>query len=299
MSQRRPSAQAVDRTPPLNLHLQQLRYLREWHRRGGVTAAAAALHVSQPALSQSLGEMENRLGLALFEYQGRKRRLTAIGREVLAFAEEVLAKADDLHRRLEGRRRGERGELRVGMIDAASLYVLPQVVRRYKQERPEVELSLTVAPSRQLLAALRRYQLDLVFAVGPLQDEAFQAETVRRESLVVYAPPDTHGRDPRRAEWVLYPPDSRTRALIDAAFERKGIHPRIALESGSPEVMRQLVALGLGWSVLPEAVAAGAPVPLRRVWKTPLTHRELLAYRRRGAPSDPLAEAFLERARQA
>ena len=287
-----------DSTLSLNLHLQQLVYLRELQRRGGVTEAARALHVSQPALSQALAEMESRLGVALFEREGRRRRFTAAGREVLAFAEEVLAKAEDLHRRLEGQRRGERGELRVGMIDAASLYVLPQVVRRYKRERPEVTLSLTVAPSRQLLQALRRYQLDLVFAVGPVEDEAFTGEVIRREALVIYAPPESKGRDPRRAEWVLYPPQSRTRALIDRAFQKKGIVPRIALESGSPEVLRQLVALGLGWSILPEAVAAGAPVRLRRVLKTPLTHRELLAYRRHGAPDDPLAEEFLARARQ-
>ncbi len=283
----------------VNLHFQQLLYLREWSRRGGVTAAARALHVSQPALSQALGEMEHRLGLALFEGKGRKRRLTAAGQDTLRFAEEVLARASDFQRRMECRRRGERGQLRVGMIDAASLYVLPQVVRRYKSDHPEVELMLTVAPSRQLLDALRRYQLELVFAVGPPADEAFTTQVIRREALVVYAPPDSRGRDLRRAEWVLYPPGSRTRALIDRAFEAEGVVPRIGLETGSPEVMRQLVALGLGWSVLPEAVAAGAPVRLRRVRKKPLAHRELLAFRRREAPSDPLADEFLARARKA
>jgi DNA-binding transcriptional LysR family regulator len=282
---------------PLNLHLQHLLYLRELQRRPSVSAAARALHVSQPALSQALGEMERRLGLPLFEREGRKRHLTRAGSELLRFAQDTLARAEELERRLEQERLGQRGNLRVGMIDAASLYILPRVVRDYRRERPEVELSLSVAPSEVLLRALSRFELDLVFAIGPLQDARLQALPIRREALLVYAPPESRGRDLRTAEWILYPPQSRTRALIDAAMAARGLSPRVRLESGSPEVLRQLVSLGLGWSVLPEAVAEGAATTLRRVYKKPFAHRELLAFRRKDAPPDPLVDEFIERAR--
>jgi DNA-binding transcriptional LysR family regulator len=281
---------------PLNLHLHQLAHLREVQRQGSLTEAAAALHLSQPALSQSLREIERRLGQPVYEREGRTRRLTAAGEELLAFAEEVLGRAEGLMQGLEARRQGERGRLRVGMIDAASLYVLPGVVRRYRRERTEVELVLTVAPSEQLLAALSRYELDLAFAVGPVHDPKLEAVEVRREALQVYAPPDSAGHDLAAAEWILYPPGSRTRALIDQAFIERGVRPRVTLETGSPEVMRQLVSLGLGWSVLPEAVAQGAVTELRRVRGRALTQRSLMAFRRASAPTDPLVEDFLSRA---
>src|SRR5436190_17567492 len=97
----------------LNLHLQHLRYLRETVRAGGVMRAAETLHVSQPALSQALAEMERRLGVRLFERAGRGRRLTEAGAEVLSFAERVLTDAEALQRALSAYGRGEGGVLRV------------------------------------------------------------------------------------------------------------------------------------------------------------------------------------------
>src|SRR5215217_3926073 len=75
---------------PLNVHLQQLAYLRAVAREGSISAAAEALHVSQPALSQALAELARRLNATLFERAGRGRRLTAAGDEVLRYAEETL-----------------------------------------------------------------------------------------------------------------------------------------------------------------------------------------------------------------
>ncbi len=284
------------RSNPLNLHLHHLAYLREVERSGSLTEAAESLHLSQPALSQSLREIERRLGEPIYEREGRSRRLTPAGEELLAFAVEVLAQAEDLTRRLESRRQGKRGRLRVGMIDAVSLYVLPEVVRRYRVDRPDAELVLTVAPSEQLLLSLERYELDLAFAVGPVQNPKLQAVEIRREALMIYAPVESRGRRLDDVDWILYPPGSRTRALIDESFAQQGLRPRVTLETGSPEVMRQLVSLGLGWSVLPEAVAEGGSPALRRVQKKALCGRSLMAFRRASAPRDPLVEDFLARA---
>src|SRR5215216_290231 len=211
---------------PLNVHLQQLAYLRAVAREGSISAAAEALHVSQPALSQALAE---------------------------------------LARRLERLRSGEGGTLSVGMIDAAGLYVLPEVVRAFREAHPGVELKLTVDTSEALLARLRAFELDLAFVVGPVEEADVSSAEVLREPLHIYAPPGDAG-DPAAARWVLYPEGSRTRAIIDAALARAGIMPAVALESSNPAVLRQMVALGMGWSVLPPAIAEadGESAALRR-----------------------------------
>lgn len=290
---------------PTLFHFRQLAYLREVARLQSFTRAAEALAVSQPALSQSLADLERRLGVALFERDGRLRRLTEEGRETLAFAERTLADLGALRERLDARRRGESGALRVGMIDAASLYVLPAVIRRYRQQYPDVELSLVVDTSTALVARLRSFDLDLVFVVASPEDGDLRADEVLREPLHVYGPPGARTPlPPPGAEWVLYPAGSRTRAAIDAGLASIEVHPRIALESHNPEVLRQMAALGLGWTVLPLPVAqveAGRGGGDRgrgglRLRQGPLVaERSLVGVRRRA--ENPRVEAFLDLAR--
>lgn len=273
----------------LNLHLQHLAYVQEVARLGSLSRAAEALQVSQPALSQALAEVERRLGVALFERAGRRQRPTAAGTEVLQFAEQVLARADDLRRRLDVYRGGAGGPLSLGMIDAASLYVLPRVVRRFRDAHPAVELRVVVADSNGLLARLRAFELDLAVVVGPVDEPDLCATELLREPLHVYRPE----RDTGDARWVLYPQGSRTRRIIDAAFARAGIRPVVTLESGNPQVLRQMVALGLGWSVLPPAIGEGGPAPEAVRRGDLLAERPLCAVRRRTSPPDPRADAFM------
>lgn len=282
----------VTRVP--SVHLRQLAYLRAVAQRGSVTRAAAALSVSQPALSQGLAELERRLGTPLLEAAGRGRRLTAAGLEVLAFAERTLADAAELQARLRADAAGEGGTLRVGMIDAASLYLLPGVIRAYRVAHPGVALQVRVATSGELVAGLRAFELDLAFAVGP-PDEDLDAVAVAREPLVLCGPPGAgRGSPPADADWALYPAGSRTRALVDAALARGGVRRRVVVESPNPEVLRQLVALGLGWSVLPEAVVAASEEPL--ALGASVAERTVYGLRRRSAGPDARAGAFLEAA---
>jgi DNA-binding transcriptional LysR family regulator len=280
----------------LNISLQQLAYLRELNRTTTVTAAANNLGVSQPALSQALAGIERRLDVSLFERRSRRLEFTEAGRRTAAFAEEVLGHAESLERWIAAYRDGRSGSLRVGMIDAASLYVLPTAVRQFRDQHPDVELQLTVDHTAILLDQLRRSDLDLAFVVGPIAEaflpDDFDSTELREEPLYLYGPPDA--ADPEAGDCVLYPAGRQTRALIDEGLARRAIRPHVTLESDSPDVLRQLVALGLGWSVLPEGVAEAGPQPLRRLSGEPIAQRTLLALWRTGVDADPRVDAFLE-----
>jgi len=275
---------------PLNLHLHHLAYLREVERSGTFTAAARRLHVSQSALSQALADFERRLGVALFERDGRRRVLTAAGREAARFAAEVLGRATELRAWADAQRAGASGSLVVGMIDAASLYVLPSAVAAFRATHPEVSLRVVVDGSQALLDRLLRFEIDLAVVVAPVAP-ALQAVEVAREPLRLYGPPGIPTPAPD-SEWVLYPSGSHTRAVIDAALAARRITPRVILESSNPQVLRQLVALGFGWSVLPERVAEDGDAPLRPSGEA-LGERTLVGVRRPSAPPDARAEAFL------
>jgi DNA-binding transcriptional LysR family regulator len=294
-----PAAEAPTNTPtgaeldalPLNLHLQQLAYIRALERWGTLTEAARRLQVSQPALSQSLSQLERRLGVPLLERDGRRRQLTEAGHEVARFADEVLGRAAALRDWLLAREQGHAGTLRIGMIDAASLYVLPDAIRTFRRAYPDVRLELVVDRSGLLLDRLSRFELDLAFVVGPVSG-AFEATEVLREPLYLYGPPGTL-EEPAEGEWVLYPRGRQTRLLIDEGLALRGLWPRVTLESDNPAVLGQMVALGLGWSVLPAGFVEGAAPELAGSRRELIAERGLLAVRRERAPLDPRAGEFL------
>ena len=282
---------------PFPFHAHQLAYLREVERAPTFTAAAERLGISQPALSQALASLERHLGVLLFERDGRRRVLTEAGVEAARFASEVLGRSAELRSWIGARGQGDAGALAVGMIDAASLYLLPGTIGAYRAAHPAVDLRLLVDTSEALMERLRRFELDLAFVIAPAGED-LDAVPVRTEPLHIYAPASAAGAsgapdDPRDAEWALYPAGSHTRSLIDDGLRALGIVPRVTLESGNPEVLRQVVALGLGWSVLPAAVAdedveAGHATRRERV-----AERTLLGVRRAGAAPDARVEAFL------
>ncbi len=132
-------------------------------------AAAATRHVTPSALSQGLAELERRLGVRLFERDGRRRTLAPTATEVLAYARRVLADTDDLSRWLDQVRSGQAGPFRLGMIDAAALGHWPHTLQALRSKHESVSLQLSIGPSGQLLDQLQANQLDLAVIVAPAE----------------------------------------------------------------------------------------------------------------------------------
>jgi DNA-binding transcriptional LysR family regulator len=284
------------RSPP-NLTVQQLEYLiavadaRTW------AEAAAGIGVTQSALSQGLSELERRVGVELFERAGRRRVLGRSAKPVLDHARAVVAATQDLGDWAARHRGGALGELRVGMIDAAAVHHFPKVLRRYRGERPDVDLRLTVSPSGALLASLARAELDVVVCVEPLTPvHGVEWSGLLSEPLSVFATPGASARTHREwGPWVTFPTESHTRALIARALRATGAPFNVVAESNQPEVLREMVQLGLGWTVLPVVQAAGL-APFRT---TPIGSRRLVVARRIAAAPLPAADDLINILRSA
>jgi DNA-binding transcriptional LysR family regulator len=271
-----------------NLTVQQLDYLVAVVDAPTWADAAGRLGVTPSALSQGVAELERRVGVQLFERDGRRRVLAAGAAPVLEHARDVLARTRDLADWSDRTRAGRAGDLRVGMIDAAAVHHYPDTLRRFRHERPDVELRLTVAPSASLLADLARGALDVVVCVEPpTHVNALTVRRLRTDELAVYAPPSA-GRDapPTWGPWVTFPAGSHTRGLIDATLRRIGVLFDVVAESHQPEVLREMVELGFGWAVLP-TVQAGRLRPI-----SPLTKRSLVVAQRSAAAPNAAAEAL-------
>lgn len=274
----------------LVLTTQQLEYLLAVDRAPTWADAAADVGVSPSALSQGIAELERRLGVALFERDGRRRVPTADHAEVLRYAEQTVAATHDLARWADRRKGGETGRVRIGLIDAAATHHCRDVLREYRDARPDIDLLLTVGPSSGLLRALTRAELDLVVCIQPPETPVgIDIEPILDDPLAVLAPSGSTARRPSEwGPWVTFPTGSHTRRLVARALGSTGAPFEVVAESHQPEVLREMVLLGLGWTVL--SLTGIGPVDGLRVVDDQLVNRRLVLARRSGSAPDQAAD---------
>ena len=286
--------------PPLpDLSIRQLEYLVAVAEAPSWALAAERVGVSPSALSQGLAELERRIGVPLFERDGRRRRIRDSATPAVNHARHVLGLTSDLADWADRIRQGRAGRLRLGMIDAAAVGHHSEVVRSFRSEHPDVDLRLRVAPSAPLIGLLTSGELDLVVCVDPPAEiDGIDTEALLTEELTVYGPPGVTVDDPSTwGPWVLFPTGSHTRDVVTAALARLGAPLEVAAESHQPEVVREMVRMGSGWTVLPTGQAERGERAL--AGGRPLTTRQLVMATRRDSVRDPAVDELARRLRQA
>ncbi|HSP02376.1 MAG TPA: LysR family transcriptional regulator [Acidimicrobiales bacterium] len=274
----------------LQLTTQQLEYLVAIDRHATWGEAAASVGVSPSALSQGIAELERRLGVALFERDGRRRVPARDHEPVLRYAEATVAATRDLARWLASRRTGTTGVVRLGMIDAAATHHFRDELRAHRRQRPEIDLLLAVDPSGPLLRRLVRGELDLVVCVETEDlPPGITTQPLLDDPLSVLAPGDVAEVGPAGwGPWVTFPSGSHTRQVVADALRRAGAGFEVVAESNQPEVLREMALLGVGWTVLP--LAGLGSVEGLRVVRRDLVVRRLVLARRAGARPDPAVD---------
>jgi len=287
------------------MDIRTLRYFLATVRHGSVGAAAAEHFVTQPAISLQLRKLETELGQKLFARRGRGLVPTEAGRALVARAEDVLRAVEALENELHGIKQLERGILRVGNTDAASVYVLPDIYRDFHTRYPGVRVEITVADTGRLLEALAARRIELATATLPVAAAGLSVRPIYKEELVPVAHPDdplatrrgvTLG-DLAREGVIAYPAGAVTRRMLDDVFARAGLTLRARMEISSPEAMKRLAQAGLGVSILPRPVVA-AELAQQTLKVVPLAgvrfEREIGMVFREEEALSPAARAFLD-----
>jgi DNA-binding transcriptional LysR family regulator len=288
----------IPEAPLPDISIRQLEYLVAIADAPTWAAAAQHVGVSPSALSQGLAELERRVGVDLFESQGRRRVLRPTAQPVLDHARQVVTLTADLTRWSRRLQDAETGRVRLGMIDVAAVVHFPDVLRAFRAARTDVDLTLSVAPSRTLLADLQRGVLDLVVCVEPPEPiTGVETISLLSEALVVYGPPNiTIGEPATWGPWVLFPSDSHTRHAVTSALLDRGAQVEVAAESHQPDVLREMVLLGLGWTVLPRS--QGELMPADLTVGDQLLKRKLVLARRASSVHDPAVDELAQRLRR-
>ena len=278
-----------------DISIRQLEYLVAVADSPSWAAAAGEIGVSPSALSQGLAELERRVGIQLFESVGRRRKLRATVTPVLDHARHVVALTRDVVSWADRLRLADTGRVSLGMIDVAAVVHFPDVLRGFRSEHGGVDLRLNVAPSRSLLDDLQRGTLDLVVCVEPPQPmTGIEFVPLLIEPMIVYGPPGVPIDGPASwGPWVLFPEASHSRRLVIDRLRELGASTEVAAESHQPDVLREMVLLGLGWTVLPRSQGESERGEL--AVGEQILERQLVVAQRAGAVTDPAVDELARR----
>lgn len=241
-----------------NVTFRQLRVFTEVARQLSFARAAEHLHLTPPAVTMQVKELESQVGLPLFERSGRGVALTTAGEYYLVYAKRLLATlkdADDAMARLQ---RLETGLLTIGMVSTAK-YFVPRLLARFRQEHSGIDVKLQVTQNReQLVELMHANEVDLAIMGRPPRELATRAEPFAAHPFVFVAPPDHPllrlGHPPLEAlapyPFVVREPGSGTRNAMEGLFKDQRFEPRISMELSSNETIKQAVMAGMGLSFL-------------------------------------------------
>lgn len=240
---------------------------------GSVRAAAAQLHVSEPAVSTAVASIERHLHAKLTEKAGRGIALTEAGRVYAAYCRQILGLLEESAFAV---RRAGLVQLRLGAVGTASEYVVPALLARFHAHHPEVQLSLTVEPRDELFASIGHHELDVVFAGRPPHGSGLVVRATRANRLIVVSAPGWDSA-PLESTWLLRGPGSGTLDTTLSLFEQLQINPH-TLTLGSLGAVIAAAKAGLGLTLVHEDavvedIAAGRLVevhmprtPIKRPW---------------------------------
>jgi len=286
----------------MHISLHQLRILDVVAEEGGITRAAARLHLTQPTLSIQLKQLSEAVGEPLFEQAGRRLYLSEVGHQVRATARAIAHELEALEARLAARRGIEQGRLRMAVVTTAE-YFVPRQLGEFQRAHPGIEVSLQVLNRADVIRRLEASADDLYLMTRPPDDRLIRAELVGRNPLLLAAAPDhpwaTRRRIPVKAlrgeALVMREAGSGTRLTTEEWLRTRGVGLRTRLELGSNEAVKQAVRGGFGLAVLSahallQEMQHGLIMPLD-VAGFPIPSRWHLVSRV-GRPLSPVAEVF-------
>jgi DNA-binding transcriptional LysR family regulator len=241
------------------MDLRQLEILCAIAETGSFTGAGEKLHVSQSAVSRQVLLLEDELGETVFIRQGRGavptragQTLVELGRRLLDDLTLTVGQIRDEHQALSG-------TVRIAGGMTVCLYVLPPLLKEFRRTHPKVEIKLITGATPRLIRQLRTGLADLALLTLPVDEPSCVIVPALREELLLVMPPDhplagktrVRPKDLALEPFVLFEPQSNTRRTADRLFARFGIQPRVVLETENVEILKSLVEIGMGLTIIP------------------------------------------------
>ncbi|MFJ7826336.1 LysR family transcriptional regulator [Psychrobacillus sp. NPDC096623] len=244
------------------MELRQLRYFKEVAEREHISDASVHLHVAQSAVSRQIANLEDELGVQLFERIGRNVKLTPIGKIFLEHTLSALQAIDFAKNQIDDYLNPEKGTIKIGFPTSLAGHLLPTVISAFKKEHPNVAFHLRQGSYNYLIEAVKQRELNLAF-LGPLppKDNSLNNTILFTEkfSILVNANHPFAERDKiplidlRKEDFVLFPEGYIMQKLVVEACNSVGFSPKVSSEGEDMDAIKGLVAAGIGLTLLPES----------------------------------------------
>ncbi|MEJ2532430.1 MAG: LysR family transcriptional regulator [Halioglobus sp.] len=288
--------------------LRQLRTFRTVAARGNISAAARELHLTQPAVSMQLRELEDCCGVALYERAGRGIQLTEAGRELAAAAASVLETLRGTQERLDAMRGLQTGLLRLSVVSTAK-YFAPAILAAFRSGHPGVNVQLVVGNREEVVGRIADNECDIaIMGRPPAEVRTEGCEFAPHPLVIIAAPGHPLARRKRipfaelaSEEFLVRERGSGTRTSMETLFSEQAVTYHTSMEVSSNETIKQAVIAGMGISLISAhtialELATGRLVtldvrglPVMRAWH---------ALYREGKRLSPAATAFLSELRE-
>ncbi|MBX3001794.1 MAG: LysR family transcriptional regulator [Caldilineaceae bacterium] len=252
------------------MELRQLKTFRTTAQVRSFSRAAEILDYAQSTVSTQIQSLEQELGVHLFDRLGKQVMLTNAGQRLLVYADQILKLSDEAYQ-VVADSEIPAGTLTIGAPESLCVYRLPPVLRRYRDQYPQVRIALQPGSCPDLRRATREGDADVVFTLEPaFQSEELRVEILRTESVLLLAHPDhllakqpeVYATDLKGEPVLLTEATCSYRRLFEDALAQADVRPVTELEFNSVEAIKQCVIAGMGIAVLPEVavtreIAAG------------------------------------------
>lgn len=241
----------------LNITFRQLKVFESAARHLSYTRAAEELHLSQPAISMQIKQLEESVGLPLFEQIGKKMHLTSAGREVHAYSQSIGQLLDEAEAVLEELKGVSRGKLAISVATTASHFAT-RLLAAFSQRYEEITISLDITNRASLRDQLEANQPDLVIMGQPPEGVEVESEAFMDNPLVMIAPTN-HPLSKEKniplkrfedEHFVVRESGSGTRSSIQRFFDEHGVSFHTGIEMSSNEAIKQAVEAGLGLGIV-------------------------------------------------
>lgn len=284
----------------MNISLRQLRVFLAVARQQHFRRAAESLHLSQPAVSRHIAELESELGLKLFDRNTREVVPTEAGRYLESAIGRVLDELEGVLAYVHSESERRRGKVHVASVPTLSAGLVPQCIADCARRFPDLAIQLHDQAQTMVLDSVRGGEVDFGLAIEPPDTGEFDTELLLRDPFMLVCRPDHPLASLDRVPWrklqahplILLDYSSGSRRLIDQVFARRGIEPIVVQQTGHTHTAFRMVEAGLGISVSP-ALSPPPPTLVARPL-TPQEHRDVVLLKRRQRSLSPLAAVVWE-----
>ena len=288
------------------MELSQLRAFCKVAQFKSYTNAAKDLFRAQSAISKQVASLEEELGCDLFEQVGKKTRITPAGEHFLVYAERILALLDEARDSLGDFKEGTKGRVSLAAIGSSTLYLLPDILYKFRLRAPEVDSALQTAGGDEVKEMVTRGIVDVGIVGSHVNTEELTAIRLFQDKIGPFV--HRHHRLAKRSGIRLA--ELATEPMIAlgmwkswqdhilSVFRKAGVKPQVHLQLDSIDGVKRMVERGLGFTILPhiatrEEVKTGTLVPLRFT-DVPSLDRKILLIHRRDKQLSPVLLRFID-----